>query len=123
MEEKNSILEDFKTEAIEASTTQKAITTIVDLVIEVGILVSFYFLFPRDILLELLELNSFMRYILALVIILSYRFICILLAGKTIGMIICGVRYLNRDLQPLSLKERLVAVIASRNSNIKYYKA
>jgi hypothetical protein len=38
-------------------------------------------------------------------------------------MIICGVRYLNRDLQPLSLKERLVAVVASRTSDIRYYKA
>ena len=123
MEEKDSILDDFKTEAVEASTSQRVITTLVDLVIEVSILVSFYFLFPRDLLLELLELNSFMRYILALVIILSYRLVCILISGRTIGMIMCGVKYLNRELQPLTLKERLVAVIASRNSNIKYYKS
>jgi uncharacterized RDD family membrane protein YckC len=122
MEERDSILEDFKTEAVEASSSQKVITTLIDLVIEVGILVAFYFLFPRDILLQLLELNSFMRYITALVIILSYRLICILLAGKTIGMIICNVKYLTADQQPLSLKERLVAVIANRTANIKYYK-
>ena len=48
MEERNSILEDIKMEEIEASYFQRLITTLFDIVIEIGIIVAFYFLFPRE---------------------------------------------------------------------------
>jgi len=123
MEERNSILEDIKMEEIEVSYFQRLITTLFDIVIEIGIIVAFYFLFPREPILKLLEVNSNMKYIITLIIIFAYRSICILLFEKTISMIICKVKYLNSNLQPLTSKERLIAVFLAKTSNIKYYKA
>ena len=122
MEENNSILDDIKIEEIEAPYFQRLITTLFDIIIEISIMVAFYFIFKEPIL-KLLEVNSYMRYIITLIIIFAYRLVCILLFEKTIGMIISKVKYLNNDFQPLSSKERLIAVFATKTSNIKYYKA
>lgn len=123
MEEKDTILDNIKTEEVEAPYIQRLIATIIDLLIEISIIIAFYYLFPKDILLKLLGTNSFMKYIIALIIVFSYRMICILLYGMTIGMKISRVKYLNSNLQQLSSKERLIAVFATKTSNIKYYKA
>jgi uncharacterized RDD family membrane protein YckC len=122
MEESNSILDDIKIEEIEAPYFQRLITTLFDILIEISMMVAFYVIFKEPIL-KLLEVNSYMRYIITLIIIFAYRLVCILLFGKTIGMIISKVKYLNNNLQPLSSKERLIAVFATKTSNIKYYKA
>ncbi len=112
MEERDSILEDIKTEETEASYFQRLITTLFDIIIEISVMVAFYFIF-KDLIVKLLEVNSYMRYLITLIIIFAYRLICILLFEKTIGMIICKVKYLNNNLQPLSSKERLIAVFSS----------
>jgi len=52
-----------------------------------------------------------------------YRLLTILLLQRTIGMILCRCKYLNENLQPLSLKEKLIATIATRTKKIKLYKA
>ena len=122
MEESNSILDDIKIEEIEAPYFQRLITTLFDIIIEISMMVAFYLIFKESIL-KLLEANSYMRYIITLIIIFAYRLVCILLFEKTIGMIISKVKYLNNSLQPLSSKERLIAVFATKTSNIKYYKA
>ncbi len=123
MEEKDTILDDVKTEEVEAPYIQRLIATIIDVLIEISIILAFYYLFPKDIILKLLGANSFMKYIIALIIVFAYRMICILLSGMTIGMKISRVKYLNSNLQQLSSKERLIAVFATKTSNIKYYKA
>ena len=122
MEEKDSILGDIKAEEVEAPYLLRLITTLLDVIIEISIIVAFYFLFPRELILKLLNANSYMKYVIALSIVLIYRLICILLLGKTIGMIISRVKYLNSNLQQLSSKERLIAIFATKTSNIKYYK-
>ena len=122
MEEKDSILGDIKTEEVEAPYFQGIITTLLDVIIEISIIVAFYFFFPKELILKLFDANSYMKYVIALIIVFTYRLICILLFGKTIGMIISRVKYLNSNLQPLSPKEKLIAIFATKTSRIKYYK-
>jgi hypothetical protein len=122
MEEKDSILGDIKTEEVGAPYFQRLITILFDVIIEISIIVAFYFLFPRELILKLLDANSYMRYVIALIIVFTYRLVCILLFGKTIGMIISRVKYLNSNLQPLTSKEKIIAIIATKTSNIKFYK-
>lgn len=118
----DSILEDIKFDEIEAPYFQRLFTIILDLLIETSIILAFYFLLPRAVTLRLLDLNPFMKYIIAIVVILSYRMVSISLFGKTIGMMITRVKYLNNDFLPLSSKERLIAILLTTNAKIKFYK-
>lgn len=122
MEQNDSILEDIKMHAVEAPYFQRLAVTLLDLVFEVGLMVTFYFLLPAEMMYKLLDTTSYMKYVVTLFIIFFYRFSCIFLFGKTIGMAICGVKYLNNDLQPLRIQQRLMAVVSTRTSNIKFYK-
>lgn len=122
MEQNDSILDDIKLHAVEARYFQRLAVTLLDLVFEIGLMVAVYFLLSREMMYKLLDANSYMKYVATLFIILFYRLSCILLFGKTIGMAICGVRYLDNDFQPLSMQQRLMAVIRTRTSDIKFYK-
>lgn len=122
MEENDSILGDIKTDEFEAPYFQRLIAILLDVIIEISIIVAFYFLFPSDLLLKLLDANSLMRYVIALIIVFAYRVICILIFRKTIGMLISSVKYLNSNLQPLSSKEKIIAIFATKTSKIKFYK-
>jgi hypothetical protein len=122
MEQNDSILDDIKIDAVEVPYFQRLAITVLDIAFEIGLMVAFYFLFPRDMMFKLLDANSYMKYVVTLFIIFFYRFCCILLFGKTIAMAICGVKYLNNNFQPLTTQERLTAVIRTKTSNIKFYK-
>lgn len=122
MEQNDSILDDLNLSAVEAPYLQRLAVTLVDLLFEIALMVAVYFLFPAQVMYKLLDANSYMKYVVTLFIIFSYRFSCILLFGKTVGMVICGVRYLNNNLHPLTVQQRLMAVISARASNIKFYK-
>jgi hypothetical protein len=122
MEENDSILSDIKIDAVEPPYLQRLMVTIVDIVFEAALMVAFFVLLPRELMFKLLDTNPFMKYVVALFLVFFYRFICILLFGKTIGMAIGGVKYLNRDMQPLTTQERLIAVIRTRTSGIRFYK-
>jgi uncharacterized RDD family membrane protein YckC len=52
----------------------------------------------------------------------AYRFLCIALFERTIGMMGLRLKYLNAKLQPLSGKEKLLAVFAIQTSVAKKYK-
>ena len=122
MEEKDSILEDIKVEEVEAPYIQRMFINIIDGIMGVVIMVAIYFLLPNELITKLFAITPFIRYFIILIVVFSYRLICILLMGKTIGMIICRSKYLNNNLLPLSQKERLIAVFAAKQSGIKYYK-
>jgi len=122
MEQQESLLEDIKADEVEASYTQRLFTNIMDWIIEIVLIVGFYFFSPRKFIAQLFEINYLMKYIIAFSILFGYRLISILLTGKTIGMNISRVKYLNGDLLPLTTKEKLVAVFTTRTKEIKYYK-
>jgi uncharacterized RDD family membrane protein YckC len=123
MEEKDSILENIKTEEVEVTYPQRFLTNIIDGVIEVAMMVALYFLVPGEFIFSLLEISAGTKYVVAFIIIFAYRLICILLSGKTIGMFICRSKYLNSKLLPLSLKERLISVFVTKPMGIRYFKA
>jgi uncharacterized RDD family membrane protein YckC len=104
MEQNDSILDDIKMHEVEAPYFQRLAVTLLDLVFEIGLMVAFYILLPSETMYKLLGTTSYMKYIVTLFIIFFYRFSCIFLFGKTIGMAICGVKYLNNNLQPLKIQ-------------------
>lgn len=122
MEENDSILSDIKIDAVEVPYLQRLMVTLVDLVFEVVIMAAFYLLLPRELMFKLLDANPFMKYVLALFLVFFYRFVCILLFEKTMGMAICGVKYLNAAFQALTTQDRLIAVFRTRTSGIRFYK-
>jgi hypothetical protein len=124
MEDKDSILDEIKAEETEAPYLQRLLTTVIDIAIEVSLIIAFfYFLLPRKFIAELFSINQYMNYVFAFIIIFSYRLVFIFLIGRTVGMILCRTKYLNKNLLPLSPKERFVSVFVTRTSGIKYYKA
>ncbi len=122
MEQNESILEDINVSETEAPRGLGFLANLIDWVIEIGIIVAFYRFMPRDFILSLLDQNTFMRYLLAFALILTYRLVCILAVGKTIGMAVCKIKYLNKNLEPLSSTERIRAGIGIKMDGIKYYK-
>lgn len=121
MEQNDSILDDIKLHAVEAPYLQWLAVTLLDYYLKLDLLLPFIFL-PAEMMYKLLDANSYMKYVVTLFIIFFYRFSCILLFGKTMGMAICGVKYLDNNFQPLTMQQRLMAVITTRTSNIKFYK-
>ena len=123
MEQNESILEDISTAETEAPYGQRLLTNIIDWIIEILIIVAFYVCMPRDFLIDLFAGKPVMKYAVAFIIIFGYRLLCILAAGKTIGMAVCKTKYLNSHQQPLSAAQKLTAVVAIKTAGIKYYKA
>lgn len=122
MEDTGSILEEFYTKEAEATYIERIASILLDLVFEITTMIALYFLVPRTLLINLFGINPYMRYLIALAIVFVYRTTCILLLGKTIGMLLCRVKYLNHKLQPLSQNEKLIAIFATRTSKVKFYK-
>jgi uncharacterized RDD family membrane protein YckC len=122
MENNQSILSDLVSNETEVSVIQGFLTRGIDIAIEVALIFLFYRIVPESVLLSLANRMSFMRWIIVIVIIITYQFFFLFLFGKTLGMMISQVKYLNRDLQPLSTKEKLMSLFRSRFSSIRFYR-
>ncbi len=123
MDNNETIFSDLETNEVEPPYWQRLVANIIDAIIEIGLMVTIYFLMPADVWYSLLQERTFARYLIFFGVLFLYRLICILSIGRTIGMAICRIKYLNADLQPLSMKEKWIAVFAVRTPKIKYYKA
>jgi hypothetical protein len=123
MEDKDSIFSDIQTTEVECPYLQRVFTNLIDWVIDILLIIILYLLLPKGILSGLINTKSYSTYILLFVLMIVYRLISILLFGRTVGMMICSVKYLNSSLLPLSGKEKLIAAIAVQTAGIKYYKA
>lgn len=121
MENTDSILSDIEYPEVEASYLVRLLANLIDGIIEIVLLIIIYFLL-RETVSSLLKTTSLAIYFIVLLIMIVYRLTCILLFGKTIGMMIFKTKYLNRSLHPLSGKEKLLVAFAIRTSNIKIYK-
>lgn len=123
MDNQESYLEDIEPKEAEAGLFQRIFTNLFDWVIEVLIMIIVYFLLPKDWLSMLLDKSPFGIYVMVFILMFSYRLFSLIFFGKTLGMMICRVKYLNADLEPLTSKQKLIAVFATRTQKIRYYKS
>ncbi|QNA44924.1 RDD family protein [Lacibacter sediminis] len=122
MENTDSIFSDIQNSETEASYFQRLLASLIDFAVEIFIVFSIYIIIPKEIILGLIGSNTYTSYFLIFFILFLYRFICIIIFQKTIGMMLCRLKYLNGDLEPLSIKQKLIAVFIPRTQSVKYYK-
>lgn len=122
MNKTDSILDAADVQETECSFTQRFFTILIDIAIEISLVFAVYLLAPREFIRQLIIHESPLRFMITLGIIFTYRFACIFLMEKTIGMRICKIKYLNHNLQPLTTKEKFIAVFRSRTDKIRFYK-
>jgi uncharacterized RDD family membrane protein YckC len=123
MENNDSIFAELNPEETEVGLTQGFLVRIIDLAVEILILALIYKFMPWDMILSIINISSIMVLLIIMLVTVVYQFLFLVLFNKTLGMMICKVKLLNKDLQPLSVKEKFVSVFRTRFSRIKYYKA
>ena len=123
MEPQESILTDIEDPQTEASPPQRILANIIDFIIELGILVLFYLVMPAVLREFIIRNKPVSTYVVFFLWFSLYRLFTLFLLLRTIGMIVCRIKYLNQELQPLSLAEKLVVTMATRTKKIKLYKA
>lgn len=122
MENTESILSDIKPPEIEAGMLQGFFTRLFDFAVDALILILFYLLLPWETVIQIIKTSPYIIPAILIAAATLYRLLFLLLLNKTIGMMLCRVKLLNKDLQPLSNKEKLLSLFRSRFSSIKYYK-
>jgi uncharacterized RDD family membrane protein YckC len=106
----------------EATPQQGFATRLFDFAIDMFFLFLIFKLTPLNILVKMENISTLSVPIVILFTVTVYRFMFLLLFNKTIGMMVCKVKLLKKDCQPLSNKEKLISVFRTRFSQIKYYK-
>jgi uncharacterized RDD family membrane protein YckC len=121
MEEKETIFDDMELTATEAAPLKRFLVSLIDWAVEVGLFVAFYFLMRNQSVSDLVSNQSWAFYFVIIIFMLAYRAVSIMGFGKTVGMMVCRLRYLNAKMQPLTTGEKWTAVFAVRTASIKYY--
>lgn len=122
MDNTDTIFSEIKSPEVEVSLLQGFLIRLIDFVIDIAILFLIYLLMPQHVFDEVLSSSPFTRPLIVLVVIIVHRIILLIFFSKTIGMIICSAKLLNKNLQPLSPSEKLLSIFRTRFSAIKYYK-
>ena len=122
MESQESIFNDIASQETAASFFHRLIANLIDVVIELGSMIALYILLPAEIRWVLITTNGVYTYLVFFIWITLYRFIMLSIYKRTIGMIICKVKYLNSSLQPLTRREKITATFALRTNKIKVFK-
>ncbi len=122
MENNDTIFSDIKPAQVEVTLFQGLLTRLIDFAIDIFILYFIHLLMPRDLYLYLVRLSALIVPGIVILVVTVYRFLFLMLFSKTIGMMICSVKLLNKEFQPLSTKEKFLSIFRSRFSTIKYYK-
>jgi len=122
MENQDTIFSDITPKEIEAGMLQGFFSRIFDFAFDILVLVAFYLLLPHTTIMYLLRLSPVVFPVLIIAGSTAYRLIFLLSFNKTIGMMLCRVKLLNKYLLPLSPKEKFLSIFRSRFSSIKYYK-
>jgi len=121
MDTNDSIFSDIHPTERDASFAQGFFTRLIDFAFEMAILILLYLFIPRAIMANLSDIGSFVKFLIIIVIIFIYQFVFLLLFNKTIGMMFCRVKLLNKELKPLSSTEKALSIFRTRFSSIKYY--
>lgn len=122
MELQENLLNDIEAAEREASPAQKILSNIIDIVLEMGIVFLFYKFLPKDMRALLIRNKQVATYIVVFALFSTYRLLTILLLQRTIGMIICGTKYLTEKLQPLSSREKIIVTFSTMSGKIKIFK-
>jgi uncharacterized RDD family membrane protein YckC len=122
MENNDTIFTDIHTTEVEVTMIQGFLTRLVDFAIDIVIIFLIYMLIPREAFLNLISLSSLVIPGIVVLVIAVYRFLFLMLFNKTIGMMLCRVKFLNKEFKPLSNKEKILSIFRTRFSGIKYYK-
>jgi uncharacterized RDD family membrane protein YckC len=123
MQENNdTIFSEIESAETEATSFQRFMTGILDFAIDILFILLLYKIIPRDIVVSISRLGSVLIPVVVILAATIYRSLFLLLFNKTIGMLLCRVKFLNKRLQPLSNKEKLFSIFRTRFSPIKLYK-
>ncbi|WP_462250942.1 RDD family protein [Ferruginibacter sp.] len=122
MDHNDTIFTDIQNHEAEVTMIQGFLTRLIDFAIDMGIIFLIYMLIPREAFLNLISLSSFIIPAIVILLIGVYRFLFLMLFNKTIGMMLCKVKFLNKEFKPLSSKEKVLSIFRTRFSSIKYYK-
>lgn len=122
MDNNDTIFTDIQSPEAEVTMIQGFLTRLIDFAIDMGIIFLIYMLIPRQAFLNLISLSSFIIPGIVILVIGIYRFLFLMLFNKTIGMMLCRVKFLNKEFKPLSNKEKILSIFRTRFSTIKYYK-
>ena len=122
MEDNDSIFSDINDKEVEASYIQRLLSSIIDIGLSILLLLMLYKFLPVEITIGIINSTTVSRYIFIFLVMELYRLILLLVFGKTIGMMVCQIKYLNAVYQPLSTKEKFKISIVVRTSAIRYYK-
>ena len=122
MDNNDTIFTDIQSPEAEVTMIQGFLTRLIDFAIDMGIIFLIYMLIPRQAFLNLISLSSFIIPGIVILLIGIYRFLFLMLFNKTIGMMLCRVKFLNKEFKPLSNKEKILSIFRTRFSTIKYYK-
>jgi uncharacterized RDD family membrane protein YckC len=122
MDLQENLLTDIEVPQVEAPQGLKILSGIIDFVLEIGLLILLYIILPGEIRSYLIKTEAISTYLVTFAWITIYRIITIFAFQRTVGMIICRIKFLNEDLQPLSPGEKMTAVFI-RSKKIKVYKA
>ncbi len=122
MENKDSIFTDIENTEVEASYLQRLFISFVDLAVSVLLILLTYKVLPEELIMTIMESGLVSRLIFIILIMEAYRLPMLLIFGKTLGMMVCKVKYLNGKMLPLTAKENLIASFIIRTASIRYYK-
>ncbi len=103
----------------EANAWKKNIAGIIDAAIIIAFVIGVTSLLPQNILDKLQRPIRIEFYILILLAL--YRLVLIIFLNEPVGMRICRIKFLNGSLQPLSLKEKILAAFFILTNGIGYY--
>lgn len=123
MEDNDSILLELDEKEIPASYFQRLFVSVIDAVLSILFILLIYKFVPAEIVMDMITATAIIRFIVIITIMTLYRLILLLVFGKTIGMMLCKVKYLNADYKPLSAKQNLIASLAVLTPSIKFYKS
>jgi len=123
MQENNdSIFSEIEPAKIEATPLQRFMTGLLDFAIDILLIFLIYKIVPRNLLTSFFGLSSIFILIVVILVATVYRFLFLIFFNKTIGMMIFKVKFLNKQLQPLSNLEKLRSTFRTQFSTIKLYK-
>ena len=123
MESQENILADIVSTEVEVSSLQRILSNIIDLILEIGLLVVFYEIIPTEMRAFIIKNRPISTYLFVFAWLTAYRLLTILLLQRTIGMIICRIKYLSRNFQPLTSREKVIATFLVRTKNIRLYES
>lgn len=121
-ETNDTIFSGLATDEQKASPIQVAANGLIDFIIDIGALLLIYRFVISVLFPGFLRYNTFIVLLFIIATGFITRALQFLLLGKTMGMIITRIKLLDKNLQPLSARKKLMSIFRTRFSGVNYYK-